>query len=289
LHRFDFTRQAPDGLSLYFQGWEPESGPAAVVCLVHGLGEHSGRYEHVASTLNVAGYALLGLDLRGHGRSGGPRGHSPTSSAMLDDIDQLLIEAAGRYPDRPRFLYGHSLGGGLVLCHALRSCSPTGGRSSRDVAGVIASGPTLRTAFAPPGWKLAVGKVTYNLAPAMSMSNGLDRSALSRDPLVVERYNSDPLVHDRLSARLGMDILRNGERALGQAARFPVPLLLMHGAADRITSPEASREFAQKTDCQCTLKLWDGLYHEIHNEPEKQEVLEYMIAWLGARSQGVDQ
>jgi acylglycerol lipase len=289
VHTFDFTRQSSDGLSLYFQGWEPESDPAAVVCLVHGLGEHSGRYAHVAAALNQAGYALLGYDLRGHGRSDGPRGHSPNCGALLDDIDQLLVEAAARYPGRPRFLYGHSLGGGLVLCYALQCCSPANGQNLPDVAGVIATGPTLRTAFAPPAWKVAVGKVTYNLLPAMSLPNGLNRSSLSRDPSVVERYNTDPLVHDRLSARLGMDILRNGQRALEHAERFPVPLLLMHGANDRITSAEASREFAQKTDGQCTLKLWDGLYHEIHNEPEKKEVLEYMIAWLSAHGQGVDQ
>jgi acylglycerol lipase len=287
LPRFDFVRRASDGLSLYFQGWEPESQPAAAVCLVHGLGEHSGRYAHVAAALNEAGYALLGMDLRGHGRSGGQRGHTPTCDAMLDDIDQLLVEAATRYPDRPRFLYGHSLGGGLVLCHALRRASPARGNVSGDVAGVIATGPTLRTAFTPPAWKVAAGKVTYNLLPALSMPNGLDRSALSRDPQVVERYNSDPLVHDRLSARLGMDILRNGERALEDAARSPVPLLLMHGADDRITSAEASREFAQRSDANCTLKIWDGLYHEIHNEPEKQEVLAYMIRWMdGRRSDG---
>jgi acylglycerol lipase len=287
LHYFDFTRQTTDGLSLYFQGWEPESRPGAVVCLVHGLGEHSGRYAYVAAALNQAGYALLGFDLRGHGRSGGSRGHSPTRTAMLDDVDQLLVEAAARYSGRPRFLYGHSLGGGLVLCHALRCCSPEG-RDPRDVAGVIATGPTLRTAFAPPAWKQAVGKVTYNLLPAMSMPNGLDRSALSRDPQVVERYSNDPLVHDRVSARLGMDLLRDGECALARSAQFPVPLLLMHGSADRITSPEASREFAQRSDGKCTLKVWDGLYHEIHNEPEKEQVLEYMIRWLdGQRSGGV--
>jgi alpha-beta hydrolase superfamily lysophospholipase len=285
LRHFDFTRQASDGLSLYFQGWEPENGPVAAVCLVHGLGEHTGRYAHVAAALTEAGYALLGFDLRGHGRSGGPRGHSPTRGAMFNDVDQLLAEAAARYPELPRFLYGHSMGGGRVLCHALGCCSPTNGHP--DLAGVIATSPSLRTTTPQPGWKMAIGKVTYSLAPAMSMSNGLDRSGLSRDPQVVERYNSDPLVHDRVSARLGIDILRNGECALTRAGQFPVPLLLMHGSADRITSPQASREFAQRNDGKCMLKIWDGLYHEIHNEPESQEVLEYVIRWMdGQRSGG---
>jgi acylglycerol lipase len=284
LQHFDFTRRASDGLSLDFQGWEPENGPVAVVCLVHGLGEHTGRYAHVAAALTEAGYALLGFDLRGHGKSGGPRGHSPTRGAMFNDVDQLLAEAAARYPALPRFLYGHSMGGGRVLCHALGCCSPTKGHP--DLAGVIATGPSLRTTTPQPGWKMAVGKVTYSLVPAMSMSNGLDRSGLSRDPQVVERYDSDPLVHDRVSARLGMDVIRNGECALARATQFPVPLLLMHGSADRITSAEASREFAQRSNGKCTLKIWDGLYHEIHNEPEKQEVLEYMIRWMDEQRSG---
>jgi acylglycerol lipase len=288
LHHFDFTRQAADGLPLHFQSWEPHESPAAVVCAVHGLGEHSGRYAHVAESLNRAGYALLAFDLRGHGTSGGQRGHSPTWEAMLDDIDGMLVEAAMRYPHLSRFLYGHSLGGGLVLSCALRTGLRADGDGYPGPAGVIASGPTLQTAFAPPGWKVAVGRVTYRLLPTMSMPNGLDRSALSRDPRVVERYNADPLVHDRVSARLGMDLLWNGERALEQAARFPFPLLLMHGGADRITSVEASREFARRSDGRCTLKIWDGFYHEIHNEPEQAQVLDYMISWLRAHNQGAE-
>jgi acylglycerol lipase len=288
LHHFDFTRQSADGLPLHFQGWEPQASPAAVICAVHGLGEHSGRYAHVAESLNRAGYALLAFDLRGHGTSGGQRGHSPTWEAMLDDIDGMLVEAATRYPHLSSFLYGHSLGGELVLCHSLRNSPRANGQNHRAPKGVIASGPSLQTAFAPPGWKVAVGKVTYRLLPTMSMSNGLDRSALSRDPRVVERYNADPLVHDRVTARLGMDLLWNGERALELAAQFPLPLLLMHGSADRIASIEASREFARRSDGQCTLKIWEGLYHEIHNELEQAQVLDFMIAWLCAHTQGAE-
>jgi acylglycerol lipase len=272
MQHFEFEWQTEDGLRLYAQGWQPETEPKGVVCLVHGLGEHSGRYAHLAAFLNQAGYALLTFDLRGHGKSQGQRGHAPSYEALLDDIAHLLEEAAERYPDRPRFLYGHSLGGNLVIEYALRR--------RPQLAGVIATGPLLRTAFEPPAWKVTLAKIMRSLWPTLSLSNELDRQGLSRDPEVVRAYNEDPLVHDRLSARLGMDMLQSGLWSLEHAAEFPLPLLLMHGGADRLCSVQASREFAAQAGDFCTLKIWDGFYHEIHNEPEQGQVFEYLLEWL---------
>ena len=239
---------------------------------MHGLGEHSGRYTHLAAFLNQAGYVLLSFDLRGHGKSEGQRGHAPSYEALLNEVSHLLEEAAQRYPDRPRFLYGHSLGGNLVIGYALRR--------RPQLAGVIATGPLLRPAFEPPAWKMTLGKIMYSLWPTLSMSNEIDRQGLSRDPEVVRAYNGDPLVHDRVSARLGMDMLEAGLWALEHAAEFPLPLLLMHGSADHITSAQASREFAAQAGDRCTLKIWDGFYHEIHNEPEQGQVFRYLVEWL---------
>jgi len=272
MQHFEFEWQTEDGLRLYAQGWQPETEPRGVVCLVHGLGEHSGRYTHLAAFLNRAGYALLAFDLRGHGKSEGQRGYAPSYEVLLDDIANFLAEAAERYPDRPRFLYGHSLGGTLVIEYAL--CRRP------QLAGVIATGPLLRTAFEPPAWKLTLAKIMRSAWPTLALSNELDRQALSRDPEVVRAYNDDPLVHDRLSARLGMDMLQSGLWALEHAAEFPLPLLLMHGGADRLTSAQASREFAAQAGEVCTLKIWDGFYHEIHNEPEQAQVFEYLLGWL---------
>jgi acylglycerol lipase len=194
----------------------------------------------------------------------------------MGDISCFLEEAERRSPDHPAFLYGHSLGGNLVLNYALRHRS--------QLAGVIATGPMLRTAFEPPSWKVALGKIMYSIWPGLSMSNELDRRWISRDPEVVRAYNSDPLVHDRLTSRLGMDMLRTGLWALAHAEELPLPLLLMHGGADRIVSLDASREFADKAGNRCTLKIWDGLYHEIHNEPEKEQVFAYLLEWLNIKS-----
>jgi len=270
----EFAWETADGLQLFARQWKAEDQPRAVVCLVHGLGEHTARYGHVAVALNDAGYGLIGFDLRGHGRSEGQRGHSPAFDLMLDDVTHLLCEAEQRFPDSPRFLYGHSLGGCLALNHALRR--------RPQVAGVIATGPLLRTAFAPPAWKTVLGRLVYGLWPTLSLANGLDIRGLSHDAEVVRAYAGDPLVHDRVSARLGMDMLDAGEWALAHASEFFLPLLLMHGGADPITDAEASRQFAESMSADCTLKIWDGLYHEIHNEPEQQQVFDVMIEWLGA-------
>ena len=275
MQRFEFGWQTKDGLRLYAQGWKPEAELKGVVCLVHGLGEHSGRYEHLAAFLNQAGYALLAFDLRGHGKSGGQRGYAPSYEALLDDIARLLDEAANRYPDLPRFLYGHSLGGNLVINYALRR--------RPQLAGVIATGPFFRAAFEPPAWKLTLARIMYNLWPTLSLSNELDRQALSRDPEVVQAYDEDPLVHDRLTPRLTMDMFQAGLWALEHASELSLPLLLMHGSADRLCSVQASREFAARAGDRCTLKIWDGFYHEIHNEPEQEQVFEYLLEWLNSR------
>lgn len=297
MSHIEFTKQSSDGLSFYFQGWEPEGAARAVVCLVHGLGEHSGRYAHVAQVLNDAGYILFGFDLRGHGRSAGRRGHTPSYEALMDDIGGLLDEADARYPSLPRFLYGHSLGGNLVLNYALRRCStvanPVGvGRlrsGSRDLqspgaSGVIATSPAIRLPKPPPSLQVALAKVMNKLYPGLQMPNGLALDGLARDPEVIRAYTSDPLVHNKISVRLALEMLSAGEWALAHAAEFPLPLLLVHGTADILTSAQASAEFAAKVPAgRCTLKLWEGFYHETHNEPEKAEVLAYMVEWLNVR------
>lgn len=264
-----------DGLPLVGRCWEPAGEPRAVVCLVHGLGEHCGRYAHVAAALTDGGYTVLACDKRGHGRSGGKRGFIPSYDTLMADIDLLLAQAAARFPGKPRFLYGHSLGGNEVINYALRR--------KPALAGVVSTSPGLRTAFKPPAAQLAAGRLMNRLWPAFTLPNGLELAALSRDPAVVAAYQADPLVHDRLSARLGIELLQSGEWAIAHAAEFPVPLLLMHGTADRLTSHEASQQFASQAS-NCTLKLWEGLYHETHNEPEKGEVLGFVVDWLQARA-----
>jgi alpha-beta hydrolase superfamily lysophospholipase len=211
--------------------------------------------------------------LRGHGKSGGPRGHTPSYDAQLDDITAFFKQIEGKYPDLPRFLYGHSMGGNLALNYVLRR--------KPDLHGVIVTGPWLKLAFDPPAVKVTLGRLMNSIAPGFTQDSELDTKALSHDAAVVTAYENDPLVHSKISARLFVSIYENGLWALEHAAEFPLPLLLMHGTADRIASSEASKEFAAKAGSKVTLKLWDGLFHEIHNEPEKAEVFKVMLDWLG--------
>lgn len=275
MKHFEFGWKTEDGTEIYAQGWEPDTASKAVVCLVHGLGEHSGRYAHVAGAFGQAGLTILALDQRGHGKTLGPRGHAPSFEAFMDDIGRLIQEADRRCPGLPKYLYGHSMGGGFVLNYVLQR--------RPQLAGVIASAPALETAFRPPAWKVALGKLLAGCWPGFSLPNGLEVEVISRDPEVIRRYLRDPLVHDRLSARLGIDLLRQGQWVLDHAGEFSLPLLLMHGSADRLTSVRASREFAARVGDGCTLKIWEGLFHELHNEPEKNSVMVYVIDWLNAR------
>jgi alpha-beta hydrolase superfamily lysophospholipase len=275
MDRFEYSWQSADGLTLYGQGWQPESGLSAVVCLVHGLGEHSGRYAGLAADLCKAGVALMSFDLRGHGRSAGLRGHAPSLDALMDDIDMLLEHAQRRFLTVPHFLYGHSLGGLLVLNYALRR--------SPEVAGVIASAPPLRLAFDPPAARVFLGRIMDRFRPQFQQPTGLDTRALCHDPQVIREYVQDPLVHDRISARLYLSMLDAGEWALAHAAEFKMPLLIFHGGADRLTSTRATREFAGQVKGDCTHCEWEGFYHEPHNEPQRAEVVARVVGWIKAR------
>jgi alpha-beta hydrolase superfamily lysophospholipase len=272
MKHFELNLQSKDGLKLYVQGWEPEKRPKAVVALIHGHGEHTGRYAQVGEVFCKAGYALIGFDLRGHGKSDGARGHTPSYEMLMDDIAGFLIWIEKRYPSAPRFLYGHSLSGNLVLNSRLRR--------KPDVVGVIATGAWLKLAFDPPALQVALGKAMNKIAPGFTQNSALDATALSHDPKVVDAYVNDPLVHSKISARLFVSVYESGLWALDHAGEFSLPLLLMHGSDDRIISCEAAAEFAKRAGKIVTWHPWEGMYHEIHNEPDLAEVLNDMIKWM---------
>jgi alpha-beta hydrolase superfamily lysophospholipase len=268
----ELNLQTGDGLHIYAQEWVPDGDPKGVVCLVHGLGEHSGRYAHLGEYLATNAFVLNTFDLRGHGKSEGQRGHSPSLEVIYDDFTLFLEHARDLHPNQPLFLYGHSLGGMLVLNYAIREAP--------SLNAIISTSPILRPAFEPPAWKITLGRLMYRIMPTLAMSNELDREALSRDHEVVDAYNADPLVHDRISSRLAIDMLDGGLLLLDNAQQLRIPTLLVHGVEDRICSAPASQEFAQKAGDICTLKLWEGLYHETHNEPEKEDVVKFTLAWI---------
>jgi alpha-beta hydrolase superfamily lysophospholipase len=259
---------AGDGVSLAWYRWDPAGNPHGSICLTHGLGEHAGRYRHVARAFAQAGFSVLAFDLRGHGKSEGPRGHSPDYRRILDDLGLMLRTV----PARPCLVYGHSVGGQLVLNRAMTQ--PEG------IDAVIATGPWLRLAFPAPALRVLIGRTLCGVLPALTLPSGLETAALSRDPEVVAAYRADPLVHDRLSTRFGIDLLDEGQRALDRAGGLSLPVLLMHGSEDRIIDPEATRQFFERAgSADKRLRIWPGLYHEIHNEPEWESVLQESTGW----------
>lgn len=269
----EFTLTAPQGYRLFAREWAPESSPRALVFLIHGLGEHSGRYHHVAKAFNQYGWIVFAPDLPGHGRSEGKRGHIRTYDEFLDLFDWLRQGLQQRHPDVPQTLFGHSMGGNLVLYYAMRR--------RPSVRGVIACSPALRSARPSP-IPLWLGKLLQGLFPALLINNGLDLNSLSRDPQIIQAYVNDPLVHPHISLSLGLGLLQAGERLLEWEGEFPYPLLLMQGTADRLVDPAATSQFASRLRGPVVYRTWDGFYHELHNEPEKEEVIAYMLDWANA-------
>lgn len=261
----------PDGLALFTREWLPETSPDSVFLLVHGLGEHSGRYQHVAEFLTSSGSAVIGFDLRGHGKSDGSRGHAGSYDLLMDDITHFIDQARVLFPGIPLFLYGHSLGGNLVLYYLINH--------KPEINGAVVTSPGLVPAIAVPAWKVALGKILYSLLPTFQMENGLDISGLSRDQSVIDTYVEDPYVHSKVSARLGLDIINNGTFIIDHAGEIMIPLLLMVGTADRVINPSAVRQFSEKAIGPITYREWENFYHELHNEPEKLEVLKTILEW----------
>ena len=265
-----------NGISFYIRGWDPTNNrPKALITLVHGLGEHTGRYLHVGKSMTDAGYALVGFDLRGHGKSDGPRGHFPSLNAVVQDIRQFSKFLVQRYPDIPHFLYGHSLGGLLSLVYALQYHT--------GLNGVIVTGAALRSSLQEQKNKIAMVNLLGSLLPTITVPSGLDATTISRDADIVQKYIKDPLVHDKTSLGFGKSALSAIDFCFAHAKEFVPPLLIMHSAADKLTYPSGSEDFARlasETNGDVTLKLWDDLYHEIHNEPEKAEVFKVMIEWI---------
>jgi alpha-beta hydrolase superfamily lysophospholipase len=263
---------ASDGTGLFAQSWKPTTQARAVVALVHGLGEHSSRYAHWVGYFCEKGIALITMDLRGHGHSGGLKGHTPSYKQLLNDVELLLQNAREMFPGIPVILYGHSMGGNLALNYALDQ--------SPNVTACIITSPWLKLSFDPPKLKLLAGKIIRGILPSFSQPSGLIASYLSRDEQVVSAYMQDPLVHDKISIALFTGVHANGLTAIHKADKLDFPCLLMHGEKDMITSPAGSKEFASGNPGKVTLKIWEGGYHEMHNEPEKKVVFDYLYNWL---------
>jgi len=252
--------------------------PRALVAIVHGLGEHSGRYAALAGMLARARFTCVSLDLPGHGEAPGPRGDIPSWPQLRDHIVPAMFTASRGLPDQPsdlpHVLLGHSMGAVIALDHALAH--------PRGLSALVISGPALRTTM-PPWWKLALANVARMATPSAGFPNGLDVDGISRDPEVVRAYREDPLVHDRISPRTYFAFAEAAQRCQRDVRSLQVPTLMLQGMADRVVDPKGALEAAAAAphDMLRFVTLRDG-FHEVFNDVGREATIKDLLAWLDA-------
>lgn len=264
-----------DGLTLRTQRWLPEGLAKAVIVLTHGMGEHSGRYGHTAAALTDAGYAVYAYDVRGHGKSGGPRGHAPGIEVLMEDVQVVYDWAKMENAGRKFFLMAHSMGGNFTLNYVLRR--------QPSVAGVVLTSPWLRPTTPPSPLLMNTGRFLSGLIPAFTLDSGIGNARVSHDLELLNSFPDLNLTHTKITARMGATIFDAGEYALAHAAEFTLPLSLHHAGDDHLASATASKTFYEQAGSRDkAYQLWDGLYHEILNETERGKVMQGVVAWLDA-------
>lgn len=277
------TLRTPDGLTLQLRRWPADegAGPApgrahGTVQIVHGLGEHLGRYEALARVLNRAGWHVAGHDQRGHGLSTGPRGDMGQPQALLTDLSAAVDHLRG---DGRHVLLGHSMGGLVAARFVAEKLAGNARPWAREVDGLVLSSPALAAGLTLPQRVLL--RALNPLLPALRMGNGLNPEWISRDPAVVRAYSADPLVHDRVTPRLVRFIVDEGQLVRRRAPHWRTPTLLLWAGADRCVAPAGSAAFAAAAPPDVvTGQALPGLFHEIFNEPEREHVIAQVLRWL---------
>jgi len=270
-----------DGLKLHLRHWPLDTPARGCVLIVHGLGEHIERYAQVAADLNRAGWEVMGYDHRGHGRSEGPRGAITTTDDFLLDL-ALVVDAARGAQRGPLVLLGHSMGGLICARFVAEGLGASSAPWYRQVDALVLSSPALDLGMNIVQ-KLMLASLG-SLAPNLAVGNGLKPAWISRDAAVVNAYRDDPLVHDRVTPRLVRFLVDGGELARQRAQVWALPTLLVYAGADRCVAPAGSAAFAAAAPTSIVrTKRFDGLYHEILNEPEREQVLAEMTGWFNER------
>ena len=271
-HQEGFFRAVRDA-NIYFQSWSPESEPRAVLLIVHGLGEHSGRYENVVNHFIPLGYAVYGIDHFGHGKSDGTRVYVKRFDDYTNTLKVYFDKVRGSQPDKPIFLVGHSMGGLIGAVYLLDH--------QAELAGAVLSGPAVKIPEYVTPFILFMGKMLSALVPKYGLLP-LDANGVSRDPAVVQAYVNDPLVYrGKMTARLAAEMLKAMLTVSAQAARITLPIMIVQGSADRLVNPAGAQMLYDVViSVDKEIKIYDGLYHEVFNEPEHDKVLRDVEIWL---------
>ena len=265
----DFSTPSADGTNLSGRHWAADT-PKAVMALVHGFGEYSGRYSHMATYLNANDISVVAVDFHGHGKTDGPRGVIKSYADFQNDLTALLAKTRNLYPDIPVVLYGHSMGGGIVLDHGLREL---------DNLPIIASAPFIHPAQPIPKLMRVVVKTLCAVFSKGSIKQPIDGAKISNLPKEQEAYLADPLNHGTLGFKLAEGMVETGENIGAKAADWDRPLLLLHSKSDQLTSYHASDEFGQ-TAKQVEFHSFDIVQHEMHNDKSRGEVYDLMLDFI---------
>jgi alpha-beta hydrolase superfamily lysophospholipase len=268
------TVESADGTKLAYRAW-PHPGAGVTLAVVHGLGEHAGRYDRLAQGMAKHGISTFAVDLRGHGESPGQRGHVDSWSQWTDDVAAFVrrVESETGSEVVP---VGHSFGGVTLLSTVLAGKLPATGR-------FIVSSPALKLKLAVPGWKLTLGPIASKILPRVSLANEVDPKAVSRIPEVVEAYRTDPLVHNKISARLGAEWQNATRTILDDAGQIKIPFLILAGTDDALIDPAGSQELHEKTRSVSELRMLEGRYHEPFNDLGSEVVFQLIAGWLSQR------
>ena len=259
--------------NLYRQAWLPDGVPIAVLIVVHGIAEHSGRYSNLVNYFVPKGYAVYSFDLRGHGKSDGIRSYIEHFSYYLDDLKIFYDKVKEENKNSKVFLIGHSMGSTIAVAYALEH--------QKELNGLIVSGTTLKAGASINPATILIAKILSILLPKMGVT-ALDANLISRDKAVVDAYRNDPLVYTgKLRARWGTELLKTMNEIQSKMSELSLPVLIMQGTADRISDPSSSKMLFDGVGSRDkTMKLYEGFYHEIFNDPQRQEVFSDMEAWL---------
>ncbi len=273
----EFLYLAADGLQLYAKVWSPVGGSRGVVVLIHGLGEYGGRYAEVGQRYVDQGYVFVAGDLRGHGLSEGRRAFVSGIEVFMNDLDRYVAEVCSRYPGKPVFLYGFSMGSTLAAAYLIR-------RQPVLAGAILCSGGFVMPATSAAAMSKA--KLLRHVVPILAVANGMGpvRNKVCHDVTVLDAYDADDMVYKKITVGLAAVVMEANEEVLSRAGEIRVPLLVMHGSDDVIALPEGSQRLADGVTGDVTLKFWPGLYHFVHFEPgAKEQVAGYVTEWMNAR------
>lgn len=271
IHKESILR-AKDGTKLYTQSWCNEGKPKAVVCIIHGNGGHSGRFEHWAKMFVNHNIAVSTFDLRGNGKSEGKRGHAPSYNTLINDVDIFYRATITKFRNIPLVIYGHSLGGNLAINYVLRK--------KPNIQGLVTSSPWLRITYKPQNFKFQLGKALRYIYPKFSFSSGLSEFDLSGSNNSFRKLNEDSLLHKKISVKLFLESKEIGIWALKNIYKINIPFIMMFGKDDKLTSYKACQEYIENAGPNTRMKIWESQGHNLHNNLGNLKIHQSIVQWM---------